>query len=33
MYFLEEVRIAVDNLQEAVIKFQKLRKEIEDEFA
>jgi hypothetical protein len=33
IYFLEEVRIAVDSLQEAVIRFQKLHKEIENEFA
>ncbi|KAI9767638.1 MAG: hypothetical protein M1840_005509 [Geoglossum simile] len=32
IYFLEEVRIAVDSLQEAVIRFQDLRKEIENEF-
>lgn len=32
MYFLKDIKIAVDNLQEIVIKFQKLYKEVEDEF-
>ncbi|KAI9855643.1 MAG: hypothetical protein M1813_009689 [Trichoglossum hirsutum] len=33
MYFLEEVRSVVVNLQQVIINFQKLQEEIEDEFA